>query len=87
MWIALIARVGQHVEFRNSEDMPHNVAVTRRTSGAEVFNVGTEPHQKYVHTFDRVAADRLRVAGAHLDYPGFGHIVRQGASYRFEPDQ
>lgn len=51
---ALIARVGQPVEFRNSEDMPHNVSVTRRISGVEVFNVGTEPHQKYVHTFDRV---------------------------------
>lgn len=51
---ALIARVGQPVEFRNSEDMPHNVSVTRRISGTEVFNVGTEPHQKFVHTFDRV---------------------------------
>jgi glyoxylase-like metal-dependent hydrolase (beta-lactamase superfamily II) len=37
-------------------------------------------------TFDRVAADRLRVAGAHLDFPGFGYIVRQGTGYRFEPD-
>jgi glyoxylase-like metal-dependent hydrolase (beta-lactamase superfamily II) len=37
-------------------------------------------------TFDRVAADRLRVAGAHLDFPGFGYIVRHGTSYRFEPD-
>jgi len=50
----LLVRVGQRVEFRNSEDMPHNVAVTRRESGTEVFNVGTEPHQKYDHTFDRV---------------------------------
>jgi plastocyanin len=50
----LMARVGQPVEFRNSEDMPHNVAVTRRGSGTEVFNVGTEPHQKYTHTFDRI---------------------------------
>lgn len=50
----LIARVGQPVEFRNSEDMPHNVAVSRRESGSEVFNVGTEPNQTYVHTFDRV---------------------------------
>lgn len=50
----LVVRVGQPVEFRNSEDMPHNVSVTRRGSGAEVFNVGTEPHQKYVHTFDRI---------------------------------
>ena len=49
----LYVRVGQPVEFRNSEDMSHNVTVTRRGSGAEVFNVGTEPQQKYVHTFDR----------------------------------
>ena len=50
----LVVRVGQPVEFKNSEDMPHNVAVSRRESGAGVFNVGTEPYQKYVHTFDRV---------------------------------
>jgi plastocyanin len=52
----LLARVGQPVEFRNSEDMPHNVSVVRRESGSEVFNVGTEPHHKYMHTFDRVGA-------------------------------
>ena len=50
----LLVRVGQLVEFRNSEDMPHNVSVIRRESGSEVFNVSTEPHQKYDHTFDRV---------------------------------
>jgi plastocyanin len=50
----LIVRVGQPVEFRNSEDMPHNVAVSRRESGSEVFNVSTEAYKKYVHTFDRV---------------------------------
>lgn len=50
----LYVRVGQPVEFRNSEDMPHNVTVHRRGSGAEVFNVSTEPQQKYVHTFDRI---------------------------------
>ena len=50
----LLVRPGQPVEFRNSEDMPHNVSVTRRGSGTEVFNVGTEPRQKHVHTFDRI---------------------------------
>jgi plastocyanin len=50
----LYVRVGQPVEFKNSEDMPHNVTALRRGSGAEVFNVSTEPNQKYVHTFDRV---------------------------------
>jgi plastocyanin len=49
----LLVRPGQPVEFRNSEDMPHNVSVTRRGSGTEVFNVGTEPGEKHVYTFDR----------------------------------
>lgn len=49
----LYVRVGQPVEFRNSEDMPHNVTVTRRGPGTTLFNVGTEPQQKYIHTFDR----------------------------------
>jgi plastocyanin len=49
----LMVRPGQPVEFRNSEDMPHNVSVTRRGSGTEVFNVGTEPGEKHVYTFDR----------------------------------
>jgi glyoxylase-like metal-dependent hydrolase (beta-lactamase superfamily II) len=36
--------------------------------------------------FDRVAADKLMVGGAHLDFPGFGTIVRKGAGFAFEPD-
>jgi glyoxylase-like metal-dependent hydrolase (beta-lactamase superfamily II) len=36
--------------------------------------------------FDRLAADRLRVAGAHLDFPGFGTIVRKGAGFAFEAE-
>jgi glyoxylase-like metal-dependent hydrolase (beta-lactamase superfamily II) len=35
--------------------------------------------------FDRVAADKLAVAGAHLDFPGFGTIVRKGSRFAFEP--
>ena len=50
----LLARVGQPVDFRNSEDMPHNVTVIRRESGSEVFNVSTDRGQNYVHAFDRV---------------------------------
>ncbi|OFW40769.1 MAG: hypothetical protein A3J29_11210 [Acidobacteria bacterium RIFCSPLOWO2_12_FULL_67_14b] len=49
----LYVRVGQPVEFRNSEDMPHNVNVTRRGTGTAVFSVATEPQNKHVHTFDR----------------------------------
>ena len=36
--------------------------------------------------FDRAAADKLRIGGAHLDFPGFGHIVRKGAGFAFEPE-
>jgi glyoxylase-like metal-dependent hydrolase (beta-lactamase superfamily II) len=36
--------------------------------------------------FDRVAADKLMVGGAHLDFPGFGTIVRKGSGYAYEPD-
>lgn len=50
----LLVRVGQPVEFRNSEDTPHNVSLARRGTGAEILNVSTEPHGKYVFTFDRV---------------------------------
>ena len=35
--------------------------------------------------FDRAAADKLTVAGAHLDFPGFGTIVRKGTGFAFEP--
>lgn len=50
----LYVRVGQPVEFRNTEDMGHNVTVNRRSSGTAVFDVETDPQEKYVHTFDRV---------------------------------
>ncbi len=36
--------------------------------------------------FDRIAADKLKVGGAHMDFPGFGAIVRKGAGFGFEPD-
>src|SRR5262249_34402026 len=58
-----------------------------RPDAALVFDV--DPAQARAtrqRTFDCVAADRLRVAGAHMDFPGFGFIVREGARYRFEPE-
>ncbi len=36
--------------------------------------------------FDRIAADRIRVAGAHMDFPGFGFVTRVGTGYRFDAD-
>ena len=50
----LYVRVGQPVEFRNTDNLGHNVNVHRRGTGATIFDVETDPQQKYVHTFDRV---------------------------------
>lgn len=35
---------------------------------------------------DMAASDRLRVAGMHLDFPSFGHVVREGEHYAFVPE-
>lgn len=69
-------------------DVVHLPAVqVPRPEAALVFDVDPQAARTTRRrTFDRVAADRLRVAGAHLDFPGFGYIERHGTGYRFEPD-
>jgi hypothetical protein len=34
---------------------------------------------------DMIATERLAIAGAHVNAPGFGYLKRQGLSYLFEP--
>lgn len=34
---------------------------------------------------DMAATDKLLVAGMHLDFPSFGHVVRAGGAYAFVP--
>lgn len=36
--------------------------------------------------FDQAAADNLRVTGMHLDFPGFGRVVRDGSAYRYQAE-
>jgi glyoxylase-like metal-dependent hydrolase (beta-lactamase superfamily II) len=69
-------------------DLVHlaSVQVTRPDTGL-VFDV--DPQQACAtrrRAFDRVAADKLMVAGAHMNFPGFGTIVRKGAGFAFEPE-
>jgi plastocyanin len=47
----LLARTGQPVHFRSSEDVLHNVRVIR-TDKKPIFNVATPPFGQYTHTFD-----------------------------------
>ena len=35
--------------------------------------------------FDMVATDKLTIAGAHVPFPGIGHVSRSGAAYAYEP--
>ena len=48
----LLAQAGQIVQFRNSEDVLHNVRVTEISSQKPVFNVATVAFGKYEHKFD-----------------------------------
>jgi glyoxylase-like metal-dependent hydrolase (beta-lactamase superfamily II) len=34
---------------------------------------------------DMAATERLAIAGAHVNAPGFGYVVRKGATFGFEP--
>jgi plastocyanin len=48
----LIAQAGQNVQFRNSEDILHNVRVSDASTQQPVFNVATVAFGKYEHKFD-----------------------------------
>lgn len=50
------------------------------------FDVDVQKAQKTrLKIFDEVEADKIRVAGMHLSFPGLGHLVKRGAGYDFVP--
>ena len=69
-------------------DIVHLAAVQMaRPDATLVFDV--DPHVARItreRLLDWAANERLCVAGAHLPYPGFGHVVRDGHGYRFNPE-
>lgn len=48
----LVAQAGQSVQFRNSEDVLHNVRVADASQQKPVFNVATTPFGSYEHKFE-----------------------------------
>ncbi len=58
-----------------------------RPDAALTFDLDPEAARRSrIRVFDWVATDRIRVAGAHLNLPGFGYVARSGAGYRFEAE-
>ena len=49
----LVAQAGQPIQFRNSEDVLHNVRVTEVEGDKPVFNVATIAFGTYEHKFER----------------------------------
>ena len=47
---------------------------------------GTQAIATRRRLMDMAATDRLRVTGMHLDFPGFGHVIRAGNAYAFVPE-
>jgi glyoxylase-like metal-dependent hydrolase (beta-lactamase superfamily II) len=37
--------------------------------------------------FDMAAADKLMIAGAHLPFPGLGHVAKASTGYAYVPSQ
>lgn len=50
----------------------------------DIDHAGAAEGRKKVLKF--AAGEKLRVAGVHLDFPTFGHVVPNGAAYRFLPE-
>jgi plastocyanin len=48
----LVAQAGQRVQFRNSEDVLHNVRVAEASQQKPVFNVATTAFGSYEHKFE-----------------------------------
>ena len=54
--LVLVVPPGQLVEFRNSEDVAHNVQIRHLAADSVLFNEGPERGSPYHHTFDDVGA-------------------------------
>lgn len=69
-------------------DVVHSAALQfARPDWAIAFD--TDPDQAVEtrrRVFDMAAADRLRIAGMHLPFPGVGHVERAADGYRYTPE-
>ncbi len=51
-----------------------------------IFDADPELAKKTRHAiFERASAERLAIAGAHVDFPGIGYVEKSGNAYRYIP--
>ncbi len=74
----LVVRTGQAVEFRNSEEVSHNVRVVDVTADSTLFNVATPQGEPYLHEFPR-AGEYTVACDIHPGMTAF--ILAVDASY------
>ena len=72
----LVVRTGQPTEFRNSDDVLHNVRVNEDATRQGTFNVAIPTGEEYLHTFDR---DGFYDVGCDI-HPGMSATIFASAS-------
>ena len=58
------------MRFKLDENLPVHAAEVLRAAGHDAVNL-----------LDQVAADHIRIAGMHLDFPGYGFVRRDKGRY------
>ena len=64
----------------------HAIQFARPDAGLTIDVDGPQAIATRQRIMDMAATDRLRIAGMHVDFPAFGHIVRAGKGYAFVPE-
>ena len=64
----------------------HAIQFARPDAGLTIDVDGPQAIATRRRIMDMAVTDRLRIAGMHVDFPAFGHIVRAGKGYAFVPE-
>ena len=69
-------------------DAVHSISIqTARPDVTFAADVdGEAARDTRLRLFDQVATDRLLITGMHLEFPVFGHLIRDANRFRYEPE-
>jgi len=86
--IALLVTSGKEALLNAADTVHHHVLMFAHPEWTSAFDsdpkMGAQTRRRIL---DRAAADRLRVLGYHLPYPGIGHVrTAKGGGFEWEPE-